>query len=513
MEYQRAAGILLHPTSLPGEYGIGELGSEAFKFIDFLKDSGQTLWQVFPLGPTGYGDSPYQSFSTFAGNQYLISLEKLLEDNLLNESDVEEIKVFDPTKIDFGPLINTKMRILRIAYDNFKISDEHNSMEYQQFCKNNIEWLNDYSLFMAVKNAHGGVQWTEWETEIAFRLDAAVEKWKNRLSNEAGFHKFLQYKFFSQWKMVKDYANKNGIQIIGDLPIFVAYDSSDVWANKHLFTVDDKGKLETMAGVPPDYFSPTGQLWGNPLYRWNEMEKDNFLWWQKRLAKMYELVDIVRIDHFRGLEAYWEIPGDEETAINGRWVKAPGEKLFNVIKETFGDIKILAEDLGVITPEVEKLRDSFKLPGMKILQFAFGKDGDKKFLPHNHIRNCCVYTGTHDNDTTRGFFENEKKANSGIYEWAQKYLNYYGDDLRYAAIIAAYQSVANIVVIPMQDILNLGTEARMNFPSKLGGNWMWRYTRSQVDEGLSHHYNELAKLYERYEEENEKENKIESEEK
>ncbi len=505
MDYNRSAGILLHPTSLPGDYGIGELGSEAIKFIDFLRDSGQTLWQIFPLGPTGYGDSPYQSFSTFAGNPYLISFEKLHEEGLLSQSDLDLMPPSNANQIDYGAIYNNKYKLLYIAYENMKKSGKLIIDECGNFCDENKDWLEDYALFMAVKNYHDGVHWQEWDEEIAFRKNDAVSKWKKMLFDEVGFQKFMQFKFAEQWKAVRKYANEKGIQIIGDLPIFVAYDSSDVWANKKLFTVDKNGKLKTVAGVPPDYFSPTGQLWGNPLYKWNEMKKDKFLWWRKRLEKMYELVDIVRIDHFRGLEAFWEIPGDAENAIDGKWVKAPGKELFTVFEETFGDIKILAEDLGVITPEVEELRDTFNLPGMKILQFAFGLTGDKNFLPHNHIKNCCVYTGSHDNDTTRGFFLNEKKSNSGIYEWAQRYLNYYGDDLCHAAIVSAYQSVANIVIIPMQDVLNLGTEARMNFPSKLGGNWMWRFTWSQFDDGLRHRFADLAKLYERYDENGNKE--------
>jgi len=497
MEYDRSAGILLHPTSLPGEYGIGELGSEAIHFIDFLSNSGQKLWQIFPLGPTGYGDSPYQSFSTFAGNPYLISFEKLLEEGLLSKTELSNMPLANPHKVDFGSIYENKLKLLRIAYENMKKMDKSEQPEYVNFCKGNKDWLEDYSLFMAVKNYHNGIVWKDWEKEIAFRENGAIEKWEEKLSDEIGFHKFMQFKFATQWNVVKKYANENGIQIIGDLPIFVAYDSSDVWSNTSLFTVDDKGNLETVAGVPPDYFSKTGQLWGNPLYKWDLMEKDNFLWWQKRLQKMYELVDIVRIDHFRGLEAYWKIPGDAKTAIDGKWVKAPGKKLFEVFKAVFGDIKILAEDLGVITPEVEELRDSFNLLGMKILQFAFGEEGDKKFLPHNHVKNCCVYTGSHDNDTTKGFFENELKNNSGIFEWAQEYLNYYGDDICSALILEAYKSVANIVIIPMQDILNLGSDARMNFPSRLGGNWMWRFSWNQVPSKLSKNYKNMAKLYER----------------
>ena len=497
MKYNRSAGILLHPTSLPGKYGIGELGSEAINFINFLTKSGQKLWQIFPLGPTGYGDSPYQSFSTFAGNPYLISFEKLLEEGLLSKTELDYMPASDPHKIDFGSIYQNKLKVLRVAYENMKKMGKSINNECADFCEKNKDWLEDYSLFMSVKNYHNGIVWKDWEKEIAFRESGAIEKWKKKLSDEIGFHKFMQFKFATQWSIVKEYSNAKGIQIIGDLPIFVAYDSSDVWANTSLFTVDTEGNQETVAGVPPDYFSKTGQLWGNPLYKWDIMEKDNFLWWQKRLQKMYELVDIVRIDHFRGLEAYWEIPDDAETAIDGKWVKAPGKKLFEVLKNVFGDVKILAEDLGVITPEVEELRDSFNLPGMKILQFAFGETGDKKFLSHNHVHNCCVYTGSHDNDTTKGFFDNELKTNSGIYEWTQKYLNYYDDDICSALILEAYKSVANIVIIPMQDVLNLGNEARMNFPSRLGGNWMWRFSWDQVPFKLSEHYKNMTELYER----------------
>ncbi|MBU0472586.1 MAG: 4-alpha-glucanotransferase [Bacteroidetes bacterium] len=497
MEYKRSAGILLHPTSLPGKYGIGELGIEAINFIDFLDNSGQKLWQIFPLGPTGYGDSPYQNFSTFAGNPYLISLEILFEEGLLSKTELDMMPISDPHKVDYGSIYVNKLKILRIAYENMKKMGNSILHECEDFCENNKDWLEDYALFMAVKNYHNGIVWKDWDREIAFREDDAISKWKVMLLDDVGFQKFLQFKFATQWKVVKDYANEKGIQIIGDLPIFVAYDSSDVWANTSLFTIDSEGNQETVAGVPPDYFSKTGQLWGNPLYKWDIMEKDNFKWWQRRLQKMYELVDIVRIDHFRGLEAYWEIPGDAETAINGKWVKAPGKKLFQTFKNTFGNVKILAEDLGVITPEVEELRDSFNLPGMKILQFAFGEDGDRKFLPHNHIKNCCIYTGTHDNDTTKGFFDNERNSKSGIYEWAQKYLNFYGDDICTALIVEAYKSVANIVIIPMQDILNLGTDARMNFPSKLGGNWMWRFSWDQLPSELSKRYKNMTKMFER----------------
>lgn len=498
MEFVRSAGVLLHPTSLPGKFGIGELGSEIFNFINFLKDSGQSLWQVFPLGPTGYGDSPYQCFSAFAGNPLLISIEKLIEEDLLKDGDLNSLPEFDPQNIDFGSIIPAKNDLLRKAFDNYKSNGGGQDKQINSFTQTNKEWLNDFALFMACKNYHNGVQWSEWEKDIAFREEGAVEKWSDKLSDEIEYQIFIQYKFYEQWTAVKKYANENGIKIVGDLPIFIAYDSSDLWANKSLFSVNQKsGKLETVAGVPPDYFSATGQLWGNPLYKWEVMKKNNFAWWKKRFSQMYELIDIVRIDHFRGFEAYFEIPGDAKTAENGKWIKAPGVELFKEIKNALGDAPIIAEDLGVITEEVEKLRDMFEFPGMKILQFAFGEEGDKGFLPHNYKKNCVVYSGSHDNDTTRGFFENEKKQGSGIYEWAQKYLNYYGEDMCGAVVNAAYKSVADTVIIPMQDLLNLGTEARMNFPGKLGGNWTWRFTWEQIPGDLPSKLKEYTLLYER----------------
>lgn len=499
MEFSRSAGILLHPTSLPGKFGIGELGSEIYNFINFLKDSGQTLWQVFPLGPTGYGDSPYQCFSAFAGNPLLISLEKLKEEGLLTEDDLNTLPGFNPHNIDFGNIIPVKTNLLRKAFNNYKANGSDTAHQIKMFNENNKDWLDDFALFMACKNYHNGVQWSQWEREIAFREEGAVAKWNEKLAGEVEYQKFAQYKFYEQWTAVKKYANENGIKIIGDLPIFIANDSSDLWANKSLFSVNQEtGELETVAGVPPDYFSETGQLWGNPLYKWDIMEANNFSWWKKRFSQMYELIDIVRIDHFRGFEAYYEIPGDAETAMHGQWLKAPGVKLFKEIKNALGDAPIIAEDLGVITKEVEELRDMFNFPGMKILQFAFGEDGDKGFLPHNHKKNCVVYSGSHDNDTTRGFFENEKKINSGIFEWTQKYLNYYGDDMCGAVIHSAYSSVADMVIIPMQDLLNLGTEARMNFPGKLGGNWTWRFTWEQIPAELPSKLKEMTMIFERH---------------
>ena len=497
MEFERSAGVLLNPTSLPGKYGIGDLGSEAFRFIDFLKDAGQTLWQVFPLGPTGYGDSPYQCFSAFAGNPLLISPEKLKEDELLSEEDLVNPLGSSPQKIDYGQVIEYKKTLHRKAYNNFTNDSKKNRDEFDEFCSDHKDWLDDFALFIAAKDYHNGEVWSKWEKDLVLRKEEAIIKWTERLSEDIQYQKFVQFNFFRQWKAVRKYANQNGIKIIGDMPIFIAYDSADLWANKELFTVDEEGNLTFVAGVPPDYFSATGQLWGNPLYKWKVMEKDEFLWWRKRFESLLELVDIIRIDHFRGFEAYWKIPGDAETAINGKWIKAPGGKLFQTLNKYLGDLPILAEDLGVITPQVEALRDEFNFPGMKVLQFAFGKGMQSKFLPHNYIQNCVVYTGTHDNDTTRAYFEKEKKNKGNIFKHLQQYLNYYGDDVVSELIRLAYSSVAVFVIIPMQDILNLGGETRMNFPSTLGGNWAWRFTWEQVDKNLSAHYKELTVLYER----------------
>ena len=497
MKFKRSAGILHHPTSLPAEFGIGDLGKNAYRFVDFLHNAGQTLWQVFPLGPTGFGDSPYQSFSAFAGNPLIISPEMLKEEGYLTKIDLENIPDFNPIKIDYGKVIEYKISLLRKAYENSKKNGINDKNDFEKFCRENESWLEDYALFMAGKDFHGGKLWLEWDKSLAFRVENSLNNWKEKLATEINFHKFVQYTFFKQWIALKKYANAKGIKIIGDLPIFIAYDSADLWANKHLFTIGEDGKPETVAGVPPDYFSPTGQLWGNPLYRWDEMKKDNFSWWKKRFAKIFELTDYVRIDHFRGFEAYWEIPGNAKTAETGRWVKAPGDELFAEIKREFGDLPIIAEDLGVITDEVRALRDKYGFPGMKILQFAFGKNGDKNFLPHNYNENCVVYTGTHDNDTTKGFFEKAMNDDPELFAFTQDYLNYYGAEIVFPLIKEAYKSVAVFAVIPMQDVLNLGSEARMNFPSKPSGNWVWRFTWEQIEDNLEAKYKYLTILYER----------------
>lgn len=492
MKFKRSAGILLHPTSLPGKYGIGDLGSEAYRFVDFLEDGGQKLWQVFPLGPTGYGDSPYQCFSAFAGNPLLISPDNLRDEGLLDKDELNDSPLTDPNKVDFGTVIDFKKKILRKAYLKFR---NDTTKDFNKFCKKHSEWLNDFAIFMACKEAHNGKVWSEWDVGLVQRNINSLEKFQERFKDEILYNKFVQYIFFKQWKSLKKYANNKKIKIIGDMPIFIAYDSADLWSNKELFTVNKKGKLNFVAGVPPDYFSETGQLWGNPLYKWDIMQNDDFHWWRKRFVSLLELVDIIRIDHFRGFEAFWKILGDAKTAQDGEWVKAPGKELFTIVKKRIGNIPFLAEDLGVITPEVDELRNNFNFPGMKVLQFAFGKDGEEKFLPHNYDSNYVVYTGTHDNDTTRAFFEKEGKKDTDVYRHALKYLNCSKENILQELIRVAYSSVAVFAIIPMQDILNLDGSARMNFPSTLGGNWSWRFTWDQVPGDLTTKYKELSVLY------------------
>jgi len=498
MKFERSAGILLHPTSLPGKFGIGDMGTDAFRFVDFLEAAGQKLWQVLPLGPTGFGDSPYQTFSAFAGNPFIVSPEKLAEDGLLDREDCDRVPDSEPKCVDFGKVIGYKMGLLKKAFQNFKTRTVHErTVAFKNFCTVNKDWLEDYASFMALKDQHDGGHWAQWEPALVARKQAALHDAVRKHSDDIMFYKFVQFIFFKQWNELKSYANGKGIKVVGDLPIFVAYDSADVWANKDLFDIDKNGILLTKAGVPPDYFSPTGQLWGNPLYRWDAMSKGDFPWWQSRISKLLELVDIMRIDHFRGFDAYWEIPGDAPTAEKGRWVKTPGEKFFSTVKRHLGELPIIAEDLGLITKSVRALRDKFDFPGMKILQFAFGTNMERRFLPHNLEANCVVYTGSHDNDTTRGYFEKAKHDHNDIYVSAQRYLNYFGDDVRMELIRAAYASVANTVIIPMQDVLNLGTQARMNFPGKLGGNWTWRFTWEQISPPLAGEFKNLAELYDR----------------
>ncbi|MBD2495671.1 4-alpha-glucanotransferase [Nostoc sp. FACHB-280] len=495
MPFPRSSGILLHPTSFPSRFGIGDLGLAAYKFIDFLRESYQQYWQVLPLGPTGYGNSPYAAYSAMAGNPFLISPEKLQEQGLLAETDFANLPEFNNSQVDYDKVIGFKTQLLKIACKNFQSqATPLQQTEFAGFCDSKAYWLDDYALFMALKDAHEGASWHTWEPELVKREPAAIEQAKQQLSAEIFYYKFIQFEFFREWSELKTYANMSGIQIIGDIPIYVAQDSADVWSHPEIFCLDEETREpKLMAGVPPDYFSATGQLWGNPVYDWEELQNQNFKWWIGRFEAMLDYLDVIRIDHFRGFEAYWAVPQGEETAINGEWVKAPGDELFAAIKEALGKLPVLAEDLGVITPEVEALRDKYEFPGMKVLQFAFGSDPGNPFLPFNYSRNFVVYTGTHDNDTSVGWFD---KAND--YE-KHNFLLYLGcispEGVHWDLIRLALSSVANQAIIPLQDVLGLGTDARMNFPSVAEGNWGWRYHTEALSKELSDRLKTLTQLY------------------
>lgn len=507
MTKNRAAGVLLHPTSFPGPYGIGDLGENAYRFIDFLKQSGQKLWQVLPLGPTGYGDSPYASFSSFAGNPLLINLDVLVKDGLLSHSDIYPVPAFPEEQIDYGWVIHWKFPLLEKAAKNF-IKKNKSSKAYADFKKEKSFWLQDYALFRAVKNhydqkaAEEGVSdsvWFKfWDKDIATREPKALDLWRTRCAEEIEIRMVWQFLFFKQWHKLKTYANQHGVEIIGDIPIFVAPDSVDAWANPDLFLMDKDGTPSVVAGVPPDYFSATGQLWGNPLYNWDAMKANGFKWWIQRIHGNLDLVDIIRIDHFRGLEAFYAVPKDAKTAEKGKWVKAPGYDLFNTIKEELGSLPILAEDLGFITPEVHAFREHFEFPGMKILQFAFdiresgGIDGNNIFLPHNHSFNSVVYTGTHDNDTTRGWYNQRSEEEKDM---IRRYLGRDDHDIVWEFIRMALQSVARYAIVPMQDLLQLDSWARMNMPSTLGGNWSWRYVPHHLDGFMAGRLKDLTRYY------------------
>lgn len=498
MQFERSAGILLHPTSLPSKFGIGDLGKDAYRFIDFLSETKQKLWQILPLGPTSFGDSPYQCLSAFAGNPLLISFEKLVEDGICSEKVLQDVPEFPEDKVVYGDVIEYKYEVLDLIYEEFKTSGNNLVHKlYQDFCEKEKDWLDDYSLFIALKDYHDGKPWNEWEKEISQRNTSAVKHYKKLLKDEIEYHKFVQFLFFKQWLELKSYANSKGIKIIGDLPIFVAFDSADVWVNRHLFEVSADGKPLFIAGVPPDYFSPTGQRWGNPHYKWDVMEKDDYLWWRKRISSLLKMTDIIRIDHFRGFYNYWKIPGEAPTAEKGEWVLGPGEKFFSTLEKYFGKLPIIAEDLGILVPEVYQLRDKFGFPGMKILQFAFGTNGEKKFLPHNYVRNCVVYTGSHDNDTTLGWWNSIQNDGTDTKEFFLQYSGSNGNDICKDMIRLAYSSIADIVIIPLQDFLRLGSDARMNFPGKPDGNWAWRFKWNQITNELIEEIKTFVKIFER----------------
>lgn len=495
MKFERAGGVLLHPTSLPGPYGIGDIGPAAHRWLDFLAESGCGLWQVLPLGPTGYGDSPYQSFSAFAGNPYLISPEALLADGLLEAQLLEERPDFPAGKVDYGAVIAWKQGLLERAFERFRQANPLAlQQEFRAFEAESAPWLEDFALFMALKAAYGGGPWVDWPAHLRARQPGALEQARRDLSLEVEREKFYQFLFHRQWAALRDHARRNAIRIIGDVPIFVAHDSAEVWARPELFYLDEQGKPTVVAGVPPDYFSRTGQLWGNPLYRWELHARSGYAWWLQRLNAVLKLVDIVRLDHFRGFAGYWEVPATEKTAEIGRWVPGPGQEFFRAVREALGELPIIAEDLGVITPEVIEMREAFGLPGMKIIQFAFHGDPKEPFLPHNHTPNSVVYTGTHDNDTSRGWYG---RVPEGEREFYRRYLDRDGNNVAWDFIRAAWSSVAAFALAPMQDFLDLGNEARMNYPGNPSGNWTWRMSGGEMSAALSAKIRELNFLYDR----------------
>lgn len=481
MKLERSAGILLHPTSLSSRYGIGSLGKAAFRFLDYLEKGKQKIWQILPLGPVGYGGTPYQSFSSFAGNHLLIDLELLIEQNLLKTVELNPIPEFQLNSVDYVKVQQYKDRVLWTVFKNFNARADNNyKAEFHNFKKENNWWLSDYARFMVFHAHFGHTIWTNWEDGIKFREKNAIEQLCNVLADKIAFQEFLQFIFYKQWYAVKAYAEEKNIKIFGDIPIYVALDSADCWMNPELFLFDDKLNPKQVAGVPPDLFSETGQYWGNPVYSWDIHEKTNFEWWKKRLKANFKLFHIVRIDHFRGFESFWSIkPTKEETAVNGQWVKAKGYEFFRAFRSEFGDLPVVAEDLGVITDEVVKLRDDFGLPGMKILQFAFDSAEENNYLPHTYTHNSIVYTGTHDNDTTLGWYNKmTEKDRTFMFE----YLNVPGGNIVETLMKTAYGSVSVMAVIPMQDILNLPTESRMNIPGTKDNNWKWRLLPHQLSD-------------------------------
>ncbi len=506
MNFQRSSGILLHPTSLPGAYGIGELGHQAHAFADFLRDAGQRIWQVLPLGPTGYGDSPYQCFSAFAGNPLLISMGGLVEHGYLDALDLADRPSFSSDAVDFGAVIAWKLPLLRKAFEAFRRGTAADRQEFEAFCERHSAWLDEYALFMALKDAHDLVIWTEWEPALALREPAALARARDELRDDIECNKFIQFEFERQWCELKVHCASNDIRVMGDLPIYVALDSADVWANRHLFELGDDGKPRVVAGVPPDYFSATGQLWGNPIYCWEEHARTGYAWWVARFRRALEMLDMIRLDHFRGFEAYYEIPAGDVTAINGAWVKGPGAAFFAALKNALGELPVVAENLGVITPEVEALRKQFDFPGMAILQFAFGNDPQAPdFKPHNYPHHLVAYTGTHDNDTVVGWWNSRPGAGSvrtaedveKELAYARRYLNTGGSDINSVMIRTLIASVANTVLYPLQDVLGVGSEGRMNLPGSSSGNWRWRFRDGSLTPEIAARLKEWATTYER----------------
>lgn len=479
MDFTRSFGTLVHPTSFPSDYGIGDLGEKAYRFIDFLEETHQGVWQILPLGPTGFGNSPYASYSAFAGNPYLVSPEVLRAKGLLTASELEESRLPQSATADYDKAYATKDKLFNIACERFyQKSDEKEKKRFSAFKKENSHWLDDYVLFMACLLENDKKPWNQWDEALSRREGKALSNARKRLKKRIESQYWIQFEFFEQWMALRKYANGKQIKIIGDIPIFVDHNSSDVWANKKYFDVDETGNRLLVSGVPPDYFSETGQLWGNPLYRWRELEKDGYKWWIERFRQMFVMFDAIRVDHFRGFDAYWEIRADAKTAQNGRWVKGPGEKLFFAIEKELGKLPIIAEDLGVITPDVVRLRDQFNFPGMKVLQFAFDDPGNG-FLPHNYgTSSCIVYSGTHDNDTTIGWYQ---QAPGKERNYLREYTQSDGSDVSWQLIRLGMLSVANQAIFPLQDFMDLDGEHRMNFPGTTENNWLWRYTDEMLE--------------------------------
>ncbi|WP_035992008.1 4-alpha-glucanotransferase [Leptolyngbya sp. KIOST-1] len=494
MPFPRASGILLHPTSLPSRFGIGDLGPEAYQFIDFLAHTRQQLWQVLPLGPTGHGNSPYLCYSSMAGNPLLISPEVLCDRGLLYPDELHDLEHLSADWVQFDDVIPLKMRLLERAAGRFhELASEDDKAALAQFSEECHFWVDEFAFFMALKNAHGGAGWMEWPSAIARREPDAMAEWRGKLSSDIFCQKFLQFEFYRQWQALRQYARDRQIQIIGDIPIYVAHDSVDVWAYPDNFMLDQETLAPSlMAGVPPDYFSETGQLWGNPTYNWDVLKEREFNWWIQRISALLGYVDIIRVDHFRGLQAYWGVPAGEDTAMNGQWIEAPGTELFKTVREKLGTLPIMAEDLGMITPEVEALRDEFEFPGMKILHFAFGGSSDNPYLPFNHDRNSVVYTGTHDNDTTVGWFEKMPD-----YE-RHRLVEYLGcvspEGIHWSLIRLALMSVGNQAIVPLQDVLGYGSDCRMNTPGKSDGNWGWRYRADALTDEIRDRLRWLTEL-------------------
>ena len=491
---QRRSGILLHPTSLPGKQSIGSLGQEAYEFVDFLEATGQSIWQILPFGPTDYGHCPYSSFSAFAGNPLLINLFLLAEAGDLRQSDLPR-RPSETTHADFTAAIVLQTPKLHLACKIFKQRGTPLRQQvFNHFCHQQADWLDDYALFMALRGKHRGQCWQHWPEEIRQRDISVLREYAEQLEEVIYREKYLQFVFFEQWKKLKEYANNKGIKIFGDLPIFVAEDSVDVWANREQYHLDEQGRATLVAGVPPDYFSTTGQRWGNPLYRWERMAEDNFSWWQARFRWNLELFDLLRVDHFRGFSACWAIPENQSTAEKGHWLEAPGEQLFTLLQQQLGSLPIIAEDLGIITPEVEQLRDQFKFPGMKILQFAFDSGADNPYLPENHLPNSVVYTGTHDNNTTLGWWN---ALDDSAQQKVKTYLQNRCENMPWPLIETALASCANLAIIPLQDILSLPAAARMNIPGTATGNWQWRFQAEDLTTQIRARLTNLSQLYRR----------------